>query len=76
MRCINPNCISVQSGRARNHETKVSSMAIGISGLSTLIFQETLPIFSTNNISQFNTDYKAKFKTPALSKPSVGRAGS
>jgi hypothetical protein len=55
--CINPVCVSVKNKRPIQARDQVSAMAIGLSGLSTLLFQQTFPEFATKIVSQFNTDY-------------------
>jgi hypothetical protein len=70
--CINPKCISVIFGKAVQSRDAVSAMAITISGLSKLIFQETLPCFSIHKTSQFNTGLHNK--TVSLLTASANRA--
>jgi hypothetical protein len=53
--CVNPRCVSVIAGKVIQSRDSVSAAAIAISGLSKILFQETLPCFSTSKTSQYNT---------------------
>ncbi|KAI8365073.1 hypothetical protein BD560DRAFT_332798 [Blakeslea trispora] len=43
--CYNSKCPSARHGRNTTSRDKVSALAIAISGMTTLLFQETLPVF-------------------------------
>ncbi|CEG79069.1 hypothetical protein RMATCC62417_13582 [Rhizopus microsporus] len=61
--CENPSCVSVQAKKAVKRRDTMSAMAIGLSGLATLLFGENFPQFDPI-VSQSNTD---KFKANATS---------
>ncbi|KAI8384206.1 hypothetical protein BD560DRAFT_385300 [Blakeslea trispora] len=44
--CLNPECLSVRNGRGVSGRDKLSALAVAISGITTLLFQQTLPAFS------------------------------
>jgi hypothetical protein len=71
---INPKCISVIAGKAVQSSDSISATAFAISGLSNLLFQETLPCFSLHTTSQFSTGIYNK--TVSLWKASEKRAGN
>lgn len=54
--CRNQNCVLFKNKKATKCRDDLSAMAIGISGLSTVLFHETLPAFRTN-VSQYNTEF-------------------
>ncbi|ORE15609.1 hypothetical protein BCV71DRAFT_273597 [Rhizopus microsporus] len=43
--CVNPDCPSVLAGKATHVRDSLSAMAIGLSGLATLLFGATFPQF-------------------------------
>ncbi|KAI8368466.1 hypothetical protein BD560DRAFT_398758, partial [Blakeslea trispora] len=57
--CLNPECPSVRNGRGVNGRDKLTALAIAISGITTLLFQQTLPAFS-RTISHSNTEFNHK----------------
>ena len=57
--CLNPECPSVKNGRGVSGRDKLSALAIAISGITTLLFQQTLPAFS-QTISPSNTEFNHK----------------
>ena len=57
--CYNPHCPSLKNGCNTSSRDKVSAMAIAISGISTLLLQDTLPCFKTN-FSPSNTEFITK----------------
>ncbi|KAI8330282.1 hypothetical protein BD560DRAFT_416411 [Blakeslea trispora] len=57
--CYNSKCPSARHGRNTTSRDKVSALAIAISGMTTLLFQETLPVFS-RTISHSNTELHNK----------------
>ncbi|KAI8368547.1 hypothetical protein BD560DRAFT_331027 [Blakeslea trispora] len=57
--CLNPECPSVRNGRGVNGRDKLTALAIAISGITTLLFQQTLPAF-TRTISHSNTRFNHK----------------
>ncbi|ORE19488.1 hypothetical protein BCV71DRAFT_262880 [Rhizopus microsporus] len=61
--CDNPNCVSAQAKKAVKGRDTLYAMAIGLSGLATLLFDATFPQFDPQ-ASQSNTD---KFRTNAAS---------
>ncbi|KAK4509881.1 uncharacterized protein ATC70_007185 [Mucor velutinosus] len=44
--CLNPACVSVLNHRAIQGRDKTSALAIAVSGLSTLLFRQPLPVFN------------------------------
>ena len=44
--CLNRRCISVTSHKSIQSRDKTSALAIAVSGLSSLIFNEPLPVFN------------------------------
>ncbi|CAO3655061.1 unnamed protein product [Mucor fragilis] len=44
--CLNPNCVSVVNSRAIQSRDKMSALAIAVSGLSSLLFKQPLPVQS------------------------------
>lgn len=60
--CVNPKCVSFKHGRALKSRDALSSLAIGFSGLSSVLLGMPIPHFSPYKISQFNTE---QFKTAA-----------
>lgn len=59
--CVNPLCPLSSQARSTQARDRLSALAIGVSGLSTLIFGETLPQFN-HKLSGYNAD---KFETNA-----------
>ncbi|KAI8366167.1 hypothetical protein BD560DRAFT_332302 [Blakeslea trispora] len=57
--CLNPECPSFTNGCGVSGRDKLSALAIAISGIATLLFQQTLPAFS-RTISPSNTDFNYK----------------
>ena len=70
--CRNPHC--VLSAAKRNTQTRdsISAVAIALSGLATVLFQDTFPQFRTK-ISQSNTEFNRK--TMDFLNRSIQRAG-
>jgi hypothetical protein len=60
--CINPEWISVKHGRSTKSRDVLSSLVIGLSGLTSCVLGVPIPHFSPNQISQYDTE---KFKTRA-----------
>ncbi|KAG1456908.1 hypothetical protein G6F57_015001 [Rhizopus arrhizus] len=54
--CRNPDCVLVSNKKAIKSRDNLSALAIGLSGLCSLLFQETFPELSAK-ISHFNTEY-------------------
>ncbi|KAI8372191.1 hypothetical protein BD560DRAFT_446568 [Blakeslea trispora] len=57
--CLNPECPSVKNGRGVSGRDKLSALAIAISEITTLLFQQTLRAFS-RTISHSNTEFNHK----------------
>ncbi|KAI9273552.1 hypothetical protein EDC94DRAFT_495710, partial [Helicostylum pulchrum] len=47
-RCINPRCVYVTNKKAIMSQDTTSALAIGLSGVAQLLFQQTFPVFSTS----------------------------
>ncbi|KAI9257555.1 hypothetical protein EDC94DRAFT_522357, partial [Helicostylum pulchrum] len=60
--CRNPSCVLLKNGKAAKCRDDLSALAIGLSGLAKILFQETLPAFRTT-FSQCDTEYKNKTST-------------
>ena len=71
--CLNPRCISVRSHKPIQSRDKTSALAIVVSGLSNLIFNEPLPVFNPK-LSQSYTDIFTK--TNAFCSRNEHRDGS
>ncbi|CEG83428.1 hypothetical protein RMATCC62417_17350 [Rhizopus microsporus] len=54
--CRNPDCVLVSNKKAAKPRDNLSALAIGLSGLCSLLFQETFPELSAK-ISHYNTDF-------------------
>jgi hypothetical protein len=54
--CVNPKCVAVKSGKSTEPRDVLSSLAIGLSGLTQYLIGSLLPPFAQSQISQFNTD--------------------
>ncbi|CEG79897.1 hypothetical protein RMATCC62417_14308 [Rhizopus microsporus] len=54
--CVNPKCVAVKSKKSTNSRDALSSLAIGLSGLTQCLIGSPLPPFAQSQISQFNTD--------------------
>ena len=54
--CRNPGCVLVSNKKAIKSRDNLSALAIGLSGLCSLLFQETFPELSAK-ISQSNTEF-------------------
>ena len=54
--CMNPKCVAVKSGKSTKSRDALSSLAIGLSGLTQCLIGSPLPPFAQSQISQFNTD--------------------
>ncbi|KAI8359196.1 hypothetical protein BD560DRAFT_405599 [Blakeslea trispora] len=63
--CLNPECPSVRNGRGISGRDKLPALAIAIPGITTLLFQQTLPAFS-GAISHTNTDFDYKIASLLL----------
>lgn len=72
--CINSKCISVINKKSIQTRDKVSALAIGLSGMSHLLFGETFPVFTPKCISQFNTDFNNNIIPPSFRIESEVRA--
>ncbi|KAI8331647.1 hypothetical protein BD560DRAFT_462614 [Blakeslea trispora] len=57
--CLSPECTSVTNGHGVSGRGKLSTLAIAISGITTMLFQHTLPAFS-RTISPSNTELHNK----------------
>ncbi|KAI8364589.1 hypothetical protein BD560DRAFT_402823 [Blakeslea trispora] len=57
--CLNPECPSVRNGRGVSGRDKLSALAIAISGITSMLFQQTLPAFS-QTISPSDTEFNHK----------------
>ncbi|KAI8081253.1 hypothetical protein BDF21DRAFT_338917, partial [Thamnidium elegans] len=57
--CIHPRCISVIKKCGSKSRDALSALAIGLVGVSTLIFGTSMPPFNTK-ISQFNTEVEVR----------------
>ncbi|OAD01350.1 hypothetical protein MUCCIDRAFT_112793 [Mucor lusitanicus CBS 277.49] len=57
--CLNPECVSVVNHRAIQGRDRTSAMAIAVSGLSSLLFNQPLPVFNPKP-SQSNTGIISK----------------
>ncbi|KAI8376875.1 hypothetical protein BD560DRAFT_391847 [Blakeslea trispora] len=57
--CYNFKCPSARHGRNTTSRDKMSALTIAISGMTTLLFQETLSVFS-RTISHSNTELHNK----------------
>ncbi|KAI8876119.1 hypothetical protein K501DRAFT_201117, partial [Backusella circina FSU 941] len=55
LQCENPDCITFESKKASKSRDQLSSLAIGLAGLSRLLFNATFPVFD-HTVSQNNTD--------------------
>ena len=55
--CINPKCVLLKQGKAIKSRDALSSMAIGFSGLSTVLLGIQIPHFSPYKISHFDTEH-------------------
>ena len=60
LQCVNPACVSVKNGRAIKSRDRLSSLSIGLAGLCYCLFGTTMPHFSPNKISQYDTDHFKK----------------
>jgi hypothetical protein len=54
--CYNPKCMSVKANQSHHSRDQVSALSIGLSGLGSLLLDNTFPAFSTN-ISHSNTEF-------------------
>lgn len=54
--CYNQDCISVRNGHSHKGRDALSALAIGLTGLASLLLGTPFPAFDPN-ISQFNTDF-------------------
>ena len=54
--CRNPDCVLVSNKKAIKSRNNLSALAIGLSGLCSLLFQETFPELSAK-ISHCNTEF-------------------
>ncbi|KAI8359094.1 hypothetical protein EDC96DRAFT_596194 [Choanephora cucurbitarum] len=59
LHCLNLECPSARNSRGVSGHDKLSALVIAISGITTLLFQQTLPAFS-RTISHSNTDFNRK----------------
>ncbi|KAK4521627.1 uncharacterized protein ATC70_004157 [Mucor velutinosus] len=71
--CLNPACVSVLNHRAIQGRDKTSALAIAVSGLSTLLFRQLLPVFNPKP-SQSNTGII--YKTTSFCNRNEKRDGS
>ncbi|ORE22207.1 hypothetical protein BCV71DRAFT_271250 [Rhizopus microsporus] len=62
--CRNPDCVLVSNKKAIKSRDNLSALAIGLSGLCSLLFQETFPELSAK-ISHCNTDFLNKTVYPS-----------
>ena len=53
--CVNPSCPSVKAGQNTHARDTLNAVAIGLSGMATLLFGTTFPQFN-RNISPSQTD--------------------
>jgi hypothetical protein len=53
--CVNLDCVSVKYGRSTKSRDALSSLAIGLSGLTSCILGMPIPHFSQTKISQYET---------------------
>ncbi|KAI9354377.1 hypothetical protein BD770DRAFT_324854 [Pilaira anomala] len=67
--CRNQNCALVTNKKATKCRDDLSALAIGISGLSTILFKETLPAFQMK-FSQFNTEQFLKYTATFINRKS------
>jgi hypothetical protein len=56
--CTNRKCVSYKNKRAIQTRDTMSALAIGLLGLSTLLFSKRIPSFTRYNTSQSYTGYK------------------
>lgn len=63
LQCVNPACESVKAGRAIKSRDALTPLSIGLSSLSYCLLGVTMPHFSKDKISRFDTE---KFKNLSL----------
>jgi hypothetical protein len=54
--CTNPLCASVKAKRASQCRDSLSALAIGLVGLSTILFNDSFPQFKSTKISSRNAE--------------------